>query len=225
MENKAQAEDTAPLVEFQENDPIVLFGQRVWEFLNTYRKESIAAGCVILALIIGISGFRTWKKASEADAATKLGAILMTYAAADADAEGAIRDLSGVAADHSGTLAGRLARLYEARVLMDKGDAEAAAGAYTEALSALGKDALYNAMIVLERAYAYEAAGKKAEALTDFRTVSGQTVAPYLQESALYNVARLGAESGDLDQSRADYAKLLELYPDSLYKDLARQKQ
>ncbi|MCW7754740.1 tetratricopeptide repeat protein [Desulfobotulus sp. H1] len=203
-----------------EDDPIARFFTRVWDACNTYTRELVIGGFVLIVVLAGGFGYWGWQVAAERDAATRLGLVLQ---AAEVTENGSssvlLEELRALQNDRPGTLSGRMARIYEARMLFDSGDAEAALGAYDVAFSLLGKDKLLGRLIVWERAHVRLALGDKETALSDFTRIASEKDF-FLQESAMFHVARLEAEMGAPEKSRAAYERMLDRYPDSPYREV-----
>lgn len=219
MEEKKSKGDT-PEIPFDlvQDDPMSRLFTRAWDFCYLHAREVIFTG---LALVLAVSGgvsYINWKAAGEREAFARLGLAQQASEAGTQDALsvflGEVRDL---AASQPGTLGGRMARLYEARLLLKEGDLSSALAAYDTALATLGSDNSWGDIIVWERAYVHMALGNREAALTDFRKASSHK--GFLEESALFHIARLEFELGRQDAARVALDRLLEQYPDSPYKD------
>lgn len=202
-------------LEVNTEDPIAQALTDFFNFCVRNAKKLIAAGVCLLVILGGCAGFFSWQQNKEAKAAASLGILILETGRSGNDAH-LVADLQKLGTQEATTRAGQTATLYAARLLAEKGDAASALARYNEALASLGKDSFLEKMILWERAYVYLSLDDTKAALADFSGLSSEKN-PF-QESALYHVFRLEAEAGNMEQSEAAHARLLELYPDSFYK-------
>ncbi|TYT76098.1 tetratricopeptide repeat protein [Desulfobotulus mexicanus] len=201
------------------DDPMARFFTRVWDFCHVHTKLLVLTGIALLVTVSAGLGYWGWKVSAERDASARLGIVLQTAGLTENGSSPAlIQEIRDIRESRSATLAGRIAHIYEARMLFDGGDAAAALEAYNSAFSVLGKDRILGRLVVWERAHVHLVLGDKVSALADFKRVSSEKDF-FLQESALFHVARLEAEMGAMDKSRAAYESMLDQYPDSPYRE------
>ncbi|MDY0162737.1 tetratricopeptide repeat protein [Desulfobotulus sp.] len=219
MEEK-KSKSTTPEIPFDlvQDDPMSRFFTRVWDFCYTHVKEVLFAGVAVVLVVGGTGAYFSWKKGAEQEAATRLGLVLQASEMENNRVSPKLmEEIRDLALTRPGTVAGRMARVQEARMLLENGDAQGALKAYDAALAVLGKDRFWANLIVWERAHVYMALGNAEAALADFSRAASQK--GFLEESALFHMARLQAGLGELEKGRATFGRLLDQYPDSPYKE------
>ncbi|TWI74125.1 tetratricopeptide repeat protein [Desulfobotulus alkaliphilus] len=206
-------------IDMIQDDPMARFFTRVWDFCYVHKRLLVTAGLALVLTLSAGLGYWGWKVSAERDASARLGIVLQTAELTENGSSPAlIQEIRNIRESRPSTLAGRIAHIYEGRMLFDGGDAAAALDAYNLAFSVLGKDRILGRLVVWERAHVHLHLGDKVSALADFKSVSSEKDF-FLQESALFHVARLEAELGAMDKSRAAFERMLDQYPDSPYRE------
>lgn len=220
--------------ELKRNELAETFGRTV-DYVSHHRRgaiEAIAAAVAVLALAAGFFLFRSWR---EHQAGRELSAaleILEAPLASDPDATSAPRTfptadareseaakLLRQAAKKGGTDAGRAAQVILA-ARMEK----PAAAAETLAKAARRARAEVAAVAEIDVARLLAAQGKTTEAIDRLKRAieSPETSAP--KDALLFTLAETYEKAGSSVDARATFQRLVNDYPNSPYKNDARQK-
>jgi tetratricopeptide (TPR) repeat protein len=196
-----------------------LTGQVVdWADANRSLVGAIAIGILVIAAIaIGVG---RWRAGRDAAASAEFQAAHARFAAGSfAEAANAFEQ---VASDYPRAPFGRLARLYRAHALAGKGDAGAAATAYTEYLASSPPTDYLRQAALAGLGHAQEASGDTKSALESF-TQAGAIDGPF-RNDALLAAARLHEAAGENDKAREIYASLLPSASDPDFKAFLESK-
>ena len=220
--------------ELKRNELAETFGRTV-DYVSHHRRgatEAIAAAVAVLALAAGFFLFRSWR---EHQAGRELSAALeileaplasdptavsapRTFPTADARESEAAK-LLRQAAKKGGTDAGRAAQVILA-ARMEK----PAAAAETLAKAARRARAEVAAVAEIDVARLLAAQGKTTEAIDRLKRAieSPETSAP--KDALLFTLAETYEKAGSSVDARATFQRLVNDYPNSPYKNDARQK-
>jgi len=220
--------------ELKRNELAETFGRTV-DYVSHHRRgatEAIAAAVAVLALAAGFFLFRSWREHQagrelsaaleilEAPLASELTATSAprTFSSADARESEAAK-LLRQAAKKGGTDAGRAAQVILA-ARMEK----PAAAAETLAKAARRARAEVAAVAEIDVARLLAAQGKTTEAIDRLKRAieSPETSAP--KDALLFTLAETYEKAGSSVDARATFQRLVNDYPNSPYKNDARQK-
>ena len=196
-----------------------LTGQAVdWADANRSLVGAIAIGILVIAAIaIGVA---RWRASRDAAASADFQAAHARFAASAFDE--AANGFEQVASDYPRAPFGRLARLYRAHALAQKGDAAAAATAYTEYLASSPPADYLRQEALTGLGHAQEGSGDTKGALESF-TQAGAIAGPF-HNDALLAAARLHEAAGENDKAREIYASLLPNANDPEFKAFLQSK-
>ena len=207
---------------------------RTVDYVSHHRRgvtEGIVAAAVVAALVAGFFLFRAYRE-NQAGRELSAGlAALDTPLAGQPAAVGAAktflnaddRDKEAVthlarAADHPGTAAGRAANL----ILAARGKTSNAADVFARAARE-GK-AEVAASAELDAARLLASQGKKNEAIDRLKRAIESPSSPAPKDSLLFALGEIYEESGSASDARATFQRLITDYPNSPYRNDARQK-
>ena len=219
--------------ELKRNELVETMGKTV-DYVSHHRKgvtEAIVAAAVVVALVAGFFLFRTWR---ESQAGNELSAglaaldvpIAGTPAAAGAQktfANDAEREKDAVghlqkAAGHSSTTAGRAAGLILAA------RAPSASSGDTFAKTAREGKAEVAASAELDAARLLASQGKKTEAIERLKRAIESPASPAPKDALLFALGEIYEEAGSASDAKATFQRLVSDYPNSPYRNDARQK-
>jgi len=207
---------------------------RTVDYVSHHRRgvtEGIVAAAVLAALVAGFFLFRAYRE-NQAGRELSAGlAALDTPLAGQPAAVGAAktfpnaddRDKEAVthlarAADHPGTAAGRAANL----ILAARGKTSNAADVFAR-VAREGK-AEVAASAELDAARLLASQGKKNEAIDRLKRAIESPSSPAPKDSLLFALGEIYEESGSASDARATFQRLITDYPNSPYRNDARQK-
>jgi len=207
---------------------------RTVDYVSHHRRgvtEGIVAAAILAALVAGFFLFRAYRE-NQAGRELSAGlAALDTPLAGQPAAVGAAktfpnaddRDKEAVthlarAADHPGTAAGRAANL----ILAARGKTSNAADVFARAARE-GK-AEVAASAELDAARLLASQGKKNEAIDRLKRAIESPSSPAPKDSLLFALGEIYEESGSASDARATFQRLITDYPNSPYRNDARQK-
>ena len=207
---------------------------RTVDYVSHHRRgvtEGIVAAAVVAALVAGFFLFRAYRE-NQAGRELSAGlAALDTPLAGQPAAVGAAktfpnaddRDKEAVthlarAADHPGTAAGRAANL----ILAARGKTSNAADVFAR-VAREGK-AEVAASAELDAARLLASQGKKNEAIDRLKRAIESPSSPAPKDSLLFALGEIYEESGSASDARATFQRLITDYPNSPYRNDARQK-
>lgn len=215
--------------ELNQPDEFITLSAQALEYVKTNRKRIINYTCIVLALILGYSLYLYYVKTTEDKALFHLTQDMEWYekatqANADAVSLEEIRKKSDVFFDsYSGTAASMLARAHYASLFFDKGDYAEAAKRYTELLGSARKDESMINLTLCALGQAQEALNKQDEAVRNYETII-QSSCPVKKDEALFHLGTIYENKGDSEKSKRSYTRIVNDFPDSMYKDIAQDK-
>ena len=213
--------------ELEKPDRFMAMLQTGAAFVSRNRRIVVTVAGLVLVTAVIVAAVAYWNDKADVSAANELAAIMNEAAASGPAAEtsAALRDrYQSLYQKYDGSLAGKIAGLRYADACYRAGDMEAAMATYRQVAAGFRGTPLFRRLALEGLGYACEAAGKSEEAAEAFRQI---TEDPRLlpQDQALFNLARIYDQMGQVQQSRELFARLAREYPDSLYAPLARQYQ
>jgi tetratricopeptide (TPR) repeat protein len=113
--------------------------------------------------------------------------------------------------------------LIYANICYDAGAFDSAIAWYDKALEDLEADPSYQNLIWTNLAYCHEAKQEFGTAISYHEKVASGP-SDVLKSVAFFNIGRLYAASGKLQESKNAFERLISNYPDSMYSELAKEK-
>jgi tetratricopeptide (TPR) repeat protein len=219
--------------QLKRNDLVETMGRTV-DYVSHHRRgvtETLVAGAAALALVAGFFLFRAYRE-NQAGKELSVGlAALETPVAGKPAAAGApktfpneaARDKEALmhlrrAADHPSTTAGRAAALVLAVRTQSSGSVEMFAKTARVAKAEVATSAELDAARLLA------ARGKRTEAIERLTRAINDPASPAPKDALLFALGEIYEDSGSASDARATFKKLVTDYPNSPYRNDARQK-
>jgi len=198
----------------KEPDELVTLTQRAVLFAEAHAKKIVAAGVIVLVIVLGVVFYEMWDSKKEAEAGRKLSAALEVYQrvsspyreASAAEVKTALGGFDEVIKQFSGTASGKLALLYKGNLHFKLGEFDEAIKAYQAFLEKAGKERLYRLFGLEGLGYAYEGKKEYAKAIDAYQQIVAlgetfQSGDAYLGLGRCYE--RLGKNQEALENYRA----------------------
>ncbi len=189
---------------------------------------SVTVG-VIIALIIGTSGFLYFSDKAENKAFAMLQQSITKYETImkDKGPEEAYqkveKDFQMILKKYSGKDGGKLARVIYANICFDGGDSDKAIDLYSKALRDFDGNWSLKNLILSRLGYAYGEKKDYKTAVKYFEMIASGSD-PFMKDDALFNLGMFYAEMGDTDKSMEAFKKVADDHPDSIYLELVKEK-
>lgn len=219
--------------QLKRNELVETMGRTV-DYVSHHRRgvsEAMAAGGIAVALVIAFFLFREYREAqSGRELSAGLAALDMPIAGTPAAARAqktfpsdAEREKQAVehlkkAANRSSTAAGRAAALILAARSPSPASAEVFARAAREAKAEVAASAELDAARLLA------SQGKKTEAIDRLKRAIESAASPAPKDALLFALAEIYEDAGASSDARATFQRLVNDYPNSPYRNDARQK-
>jgi tetratricopeptide (TPR) repeat protein len=215
--------------ELSQPDEFITTSHKVFEYVKANQKKIINIATVILVIVLGYSLYLYYSKTKEDKAFFQLSQDMAWYEKAtqanpDAVSLEEIKKKSDTFFDsYKRTSAAMLARAKYAQLYFSKGDYSGAAKLYTELLPSARKDDGLINITLCALGQSYEAMNKPEEAMRNFETVV-ESSCPLKKDEALFHMGLLYEKKGDAEKSKRAFNRVVSEFPDSMYKDLAKEK-
>ena len=219
--------------QMKRNDLVETMGRTV-DYVSHHRRgvtEAAVAGAIAAVLGAGFFLLRTYRESQSGKELSAGLAALDTPIAGKPAAAGAPKTFPNEAArdkeaqshlrkaaNHSSTAAGRAAALILAA------QNQASASAETFAKTAREGKAEVAASAELDAARLLAAQGKKTEAIDRLKRAFLSPASPAPKDALLFALGQIYEESGSASDARATFQRLITDYPNSPYRNDARQK-
>ena len=219
--------------QLKRNDLVETMGKTV-DYVSHHRRgvtEGILAAAVVALLIGGFLLLRAYREGQAGKELSAALAALDTPLASQPAAAGAARTFATVeaknkevdahlrkAADHPGTSAGRAAGLILTTREKPPNAAEAFAQTAREAKAEVAASAELDAARLLA------AQGKKSEAIDRLKRAIESPASAAPKDALLFALGQVYEDSGSASDARATFQRLITDYPNSPYRNDARQK-
>jgi len=213
-------------------DELETWGERAGDWLSANAKRVFAGAMVCLAVAGGYGAWASRERSREEAASAALERVRQAYMAAmgapvlaletpdlaNPEAARAIRaEYTGlfheVAEQHAGTVAGTLARLEEAQLLGEQGDADAALAMLQGMLPDVAGSPDLEGLVLQRIAQIHEDAGRWQEA-AEAHAQAGEIASYPLRYWAMASAAWCFSEAGDDERARALVAQVDAAAPD-----------
>lgn len=198
----------------KEPDEFVTLTQRAVLFAETHVRKIVAAGVIVLAIVLGIVFFQMWESKKEAEAGRKLSAAMEVYQrvsspyreASPPEYKTALGLFDEVIKQYPGTSSGKFSQLYKGNIHLKLGELDEAIKAYQAFLEKTGKERLYRVFGLEGLGYAYEGKKDYGKAIEAYQQIiaMGETFQSgdaYLSLGRCYE--RLGKNQEALENYRA----------------------
>jgi len=213
----------------KEPDEFFTISGKLIEFGTRFRKELTIGAVVLLVLVAGISGLRYFNDKKELKGFAELNSVTTVYNQINSDqndekAYAAVKDdFEKLLDDFGSQTAGKIGRVIFAGICLDAGQYDQAEGLYQEALSHFGKDPFYGPVIQMNLGYIAVAKNDLDSAKGYFEAVTQIKEATVAAE-ALFNLATIYENKGDVEKARSLYNKIAVEYEQSLFGTIAANK-
>ncbi|RME26992.1 MAG: hypothetical protein D6806_05345 [Deltaproteobacteria bacterium] len=226
--------------ELKQPDEFVSLATRTYKWIQSNWKLIVATGVAVVLAVVAVQVFQYVRQRKEGQAsalfveAKKVLDSPVSSAGEDQSKPGsyssekeklsaALELMEKVVKDHDGTRTADLARYYIGEINMRLGNHEKARKAFERYLAEAGDDADFAPFAVEGLGLAYEAEGKLEEARKHFEKL---TKPPFdLQpDRGLYHLARIAHQKGDEGKAKELLEKLLDEYPDSIFRTEAENR-
>ena len=213
----------------KEPDEFITTTGRIIRWSQQYQKPlSYTAGAVFI-LLLAVAGFRYFAEQAENKAFQLLSQAIITFESRSSASgpekayQETKEDFEYILNKYKNKHGGELARVVYANINYDAGNPDQAILLYEQALKEQGKGSSLRNFILSSLGYAYEKKNDLQTALSYFEKII-ESDDPMMKDVALFNQARLHEALGDLSRSRDAYKRLASDYADSVYFELAKEK-
>lgn len=217
--------------QLKQDDEFVSAGELVFRWIVDNLRPLLAGVAALCLLALAWWGATTWLGARADEASLLLSRAVAQFEGDDAMASGipsgdiaaAETALEEVVESYGRTDQADMARLYLARIALERGEVDAARATFVE-LAGRHPDNLIGRLATLDLIDLRLASGQGAEVAAELEAmVVGHTPA-LPRDTALYKLGELFAAEGEPDRARPYFERLLEEFPESPYQMNARQK-
>ena len=215
--------------QLEKPDQFISFSVKFLGFLTKYKVTMLSAVGVIFAIIIIISLFYYYSDSSENKASAMLSNSVARYDKIKNE-HGSVKACQEVANDFKqiienrwGKDSAKLATVMYANICYNAGEFDRATKLYNKALPEFENNPFIKSLILNGIAYSCEGKKDYNSAAKYFEIIiSGPD--NEIKGEALFNLGRLYAVMGNKDKSAEAFNKIITDYKDSIYIDLAKEK-
>lgn len=208
----------------KEPEEILTLAQQVRKFLAPYRKWLLGGGLLLLTVLAGWAGYRSYSAYMEGKAQEALERLRPRLAQEETSDE--VRNgLAALIRDYPGTRAAWLAKAYLGHLLYRQGKYREAARTYEELVLAVDqlRDTGWNPFIIESLSFCYEALGEYRRAADTLKPLA--EVAPGPQKNLLLSrLALLYEKAGQPEEARLYWERLLAASPSGVLGGYVREK-
>ncbi len=211
--------------ELEQPDPFLEMLHRGMAYATRYKKRLTLLACLVLAVILIVSGTLYSIQSSEKKASMLLTEALGAYKGQDPAARyGAVKDdFVGILNDYPNTAAGRLARVRFAAICFKASQFDQAYELYLTALDDFKGDAAMENLFLAALGHICQAREKPEEARNYFKKIADGS-SPLLKDEALFNLGMILADEGNKEESLKLFQLIVSDYSDSLYRPMAEER-
>ena len=210
----------------EEPDLVTIYLHRIAGFFLTYRKQIISGIVAFMIIVVSVSGYFYYQNRMEnaasvlfARAMTNYGAVLAA-GGSPAEYDRVKEDFIKIFDNYGRTRIADLALVQHAGLCYRSGDFQKAVEQYEKALAKLPRNHRFRELALSGLAYAYEGLQDHESAIKHFGLVV-QTPDAVTRDHALFKLGELYQKTGDPEKSKEAYEKLVSVYTDSIYYELA----
>ncbi|MFH2090982.1 MAG: tetratricopeptide repeat protein [Pseudomonadota bacterium] len=195
-------------------------------FLKEYRKQVVLGVSAVVAVILVFSGVMYSLQKSEDTAALMIRQALIEYAKAKDPDKGYLEvedNFQTIFKEYSNTIAGKQARVKFAKICYEASKFDQSFAYYKEALDLFEDDGLMKNFLLTALGHVSVARKDNEAAKQYFQQVEKSDV-DLLKDEAGYALAMLYEASGNKEESKKMYEKIVSDYKDSIYIPIAKSK-
>lgn len=213
----------------KEPDEFLSFSNRLLQKVSAYKVQVLCVIGILLGILATLGVIRFFSAKGENQASFLLKQTIDKYAQS-LPTKGPAEALKTVEPDFAHILdrypnkaAGKYAKICFANYCYAAGNIDKAIEIYQEAQNEWNKEPAIRNLIIASLGYAYEKKNDLAAAAKAFEMIqaSADRVG---KDSAIFNLGRIYAKLGETQKSQAAYKAVVTDYPDSIYAQLAKEK-
>jgi tetratricopeptide (TPR) repeat protein len=213
----------------KEPDEFITLTGKIIRWGRAHRTALIAGVSTALVALAGVNLYRYLDNRSELSASARLSEVTARYleiesqkGSADALTESGPA-LSAIGEQYARNVGGRMAILAHANLSYRAGDTDNALKLYDRLEKSLPPNDYLLGLVTIGKAYCYAKKGDLQKAAEWFEKAAAGDDSG-LAEDARFNLGILYARMGKADQSRAAFNQLIADHPDSIFKDIAKER-
>lgn len=195
-------------------------------FLKEHQKQVVLAITAVLSVIIVFSGVMYSLKKSEEKAALLLNKATAEYVTAGENEEGylAVKAMfETLFNDYANTTAGKQAKITFAKICYDAAKYDESFQYYKQALDTYEDQALLENFLLAALGHVSIAKNELKAAMSFFEQIAASD-SDLLKDEASYALAMLTEQTGNLEDSKKHYEKIVSDFTGSIYAPLAKSK-
>jgi tetratricopeptide (TPR) repeat protein len=215
--------------DLKDPDEFISFWTKTFDFITTHKMQVSCAFGFFLVLLIVVASVLYFLRQSENKAFSLLEQgidkyqTLMKTEAPDKAYRDAGKDFEGIIKKYSERKGGKLARLFYADMAYDAKDYDKAISLYKPLLADFNDEPFLKNLVLNGLGYSYEAKKEYKAASGYFEMVATAQDYP-VKDDALFNLGEMYAATGNIDQSKKAFKKILSDYPESMYTEIVKEK-
>ncbi|OGP55430.1 MAG: hypothetical protein A2162_00360 [Deltaproteobacteria bacterium RBG_13_52_11b] len=163
----------------KEPDEFISLTQRSLLFIESHAKKVVAAGIIVLVIVLGLVFYQMWDSKKEADASQKLSVAMEMYQrvsspyreGSPSEYKTTLGGFDDVIKQYPGTPSGKFSLLYKGNIHLKLGELDEAIKAYQAFLEKAGKETLYRLFSLEGLGYAYEGKKEYAKAIDAYQQI------------------------------------------------------
>ena len=210
-------------------DEFISFWTKTFDFITAHKMQaSCALGFFLVLLIVAVSVLYFLKQSeNKAFSLLEQGIdkyqTLMKTEAPDKAYRDAGKDFEGIIKKYSERKGGKLASLFYADMAYDAKDYDKAISLSKPLLADFNDEPFLKNLVLSGLGYSYEAKNDYKAASGYFEMVATAQDYP-IKDDALFNLGEMYAATGNIDQSKKAFKKILSDYPESMYTEIVKEK-
>jgi tetratricopeptide (TPR) repeat protein len=213
----------------KEPDEFITTTGRLIRWSQQYQKQLSYAVAAVFVSLVAIAGFRYFANQAENTAFQLLNQATVKYESRlnavgpEKAYQETKEDFEYILNKYKRKHGGKLACVVFANINYDAGNPDQAILLYEQALKVQGKESSLRNLIFSSLGYAYELKNDLQTAISYFEKIM-ESDDPMIKDVALFNQGRLHEALGDVSKSKDAYKRLVSDYADSVYFELAKEK-
>jgi len=215
--------------ELEKPDEFINFFSKIAEYAGKNKKQVISVSCVILIVILSLTGFLYYSAQMEKKAAAILSQDVEKYATAmqTKNPQEAYKEVSpdfkSFLENYSGKKSGQNARLIYANICYNGSDYDKAITLFKQGLEDFKTQPFINSLILNSLGFAYEAKKDLPKAIEYFEKAASDPAAA-MKDEAFFHIGAIYNEMGEPAKSEDAFKKIISDHTDSLFIDVVREK-
>jgi tetratricopeptide (TPR) repeat protein len=213
----------------KEPDEFLSFSSQLLQQASAYKGRVLCVIGILFGILAIVSAIRFFSAKSENQASLLLKQTLDQYAQilptkGPSEALKAVEPGFAQMLDRfSGKRAGKYAKIYFANYCYAAGNLDKAIEVYQQALNEWTKELAIRNLVIASLGYAYEKKNDLPAAARTFEMIQAGSDR-VAKDMAIFNLGRIYAKLGETQKSQAAYKAVATDYPDSIYAQLAKEK-